>query len=155
MEAAGNDLYQNDHMGKIFEEGFSFSGFERDKLYLNDGGKRFVDISGLSGLDSVTDGRGAAYADFDNDGDYDIFLTTLQGQAHHLFRNIINNKNTLFKPVSLTGLSSVKEYNKFQSLFTKEKFNSEQDRTSIRRHNPAVETWAPIFMYSCLSYDHH
>ena len=105
MEAAGNDLYQNDHMGKIFEEGFSFSGFERDKLYLNDGGKRFVDISGLSGLDSVTDGRGAAYADFDNDGDYDIFLTTLQGQAHHLFRNNVGQENGFLR-VTLEGRES-------------------------------------------------
>ena len=51
-EAAGNEDYQRGHMGKIFAEGFSFSGFERDKLYLNQGGA-YVDISGLSGLDSV------------------------------------------------------------------------------------------------------
>ena len=105
METAGNDLYQNDHMGKIFQEGFSFSGFERDKLYLNDSGKRFVDISGLSGLDSVTDGRGAAYADFDNDGDYDIFLTTLQGQIHHLFRNNVGQDGAFLR-VSLDGRES-------------------------------------------------
>ena len=87
LEDAGNQNYQNDHMGKIFSEGFSFSGFERDKLYLSERGAHFVDISGLSGVDAVTDGRGAAYADFDNDGDLDIFLTSLQGQVHHLFRN--------------------------------------------------------------------
>ena len=84
MEQAGNTNYQSDHMGKIFSEGFSFSGFERDKLYLSSGGEKFVDVSGLSGLDSVTDGRGAVHADFDNDGDYDIFLTALQGQVQHL-----------------------------------------------------------------------
>ncbi len=69
-EAAGNEDYQRGHMGKIFAEGFSFGGFERDKLYLNQGGA-YVDISGLSGLDSVGDGRGAAWADFDYDFDYD------------------------------------------------------------------------------------
>ena len=105
MEAAGNDIYQNDHMGKIFQDGFSFSGFERDKLYLNVAGKRYVDISGLSGLDSVTDGRGAAYADFDNDGDYDIFLTTLQGQTHHLFRNNVGQDGAFLR-VSLEGRES-------------------------------------------------
>ena len=68
LEKAGAQEYQNDHMGRIFDEGFSFSGFERDKLYLNDRGGTFVDISGLSGLDAVTDGRGAAYAHFLNDG---------------------------------------------------------------------------------------
>ena len=90
-EEAGNQDYQRGHMGKIFAEGFSFSGFERDKLYLNLGGE-YVDISGLSGLDSVGDGRGAAWADFDNDGDYDLFLTELQGQVHHLFRNEVGQR---------------------------------------------------------------
>ena len=89
-------------MGKIFSEGFSFSGFERDKVYLSDRGRRFVDISGLTGLDSVTDGRGAAYADFDNDGDYDLFLTALQGQVHHLFKNNVGQEQSHIR-VALTG----------------------------------------------------
>ena len=104
-EQTGNQQYQTRHMGKLFEEGFSFSGFERDKLYLNQGGRRFLDISGLSGLDSVTDGRGAAYGDFDNDGDLDIFLTALQGQVHHLFRNNVGADNG-FVRVSLRGTDS-------------------------------------------------
>ena len=104
LEAAGNPQYQNDHMGKILD-GFSFSGFERDKLYLSEGGERFVDISGLSGLDAVGDGRGAAYADFDNDGDYDIFLTSLQGQAHHLFRNQVGASSGFIR-VALRGRES-------------------------------------------------
>jgi thiol-disulfide isomerase/thioredoxin len=105
VEETGNQQYQTDHMGKLFEQGFSFSGFERDKLYLNEKGQRFVDISGLSGLDSVTDGRGAAYGDFDNDGDLDVFLTALQGQVHHLFRNNVGN-NTGFVRISLQGTDS-------------------------------------------------
>ena len=87
VEDAGNDEYRVDHMGAIFRDGMSFSGFERDKLYRNRGDGTFADISGLSGIDAVGDGRGAAYGDFDNDGDLDIFLTSLQKQVHHLFRN--------------------------------------------------------------------
>ena len=109
LEEAGNQQYQSNHMAKLFEEGFSFSGFERDKLYLNDGGQQFIDLSGLSGLDSVSDGRGAAYADFDNDGDYDIFLTALQGQVHHLFRNNVGSENGNFLRVSLRGAASGKD----------------------------------------------
>ncbi len=105
MEEAGNSGYQNDHMSRIFSQGFSFSGFERDKLYLSLGGEKFVDISGLSGLDSVTDGRGAAYGDFDNDGDYDVFLTSLQGQVHHLFRNNVGQEGN-FVRVALEGRKS-------------------------------------------------
>ena len=105
MEQAGNQDYQTDHMGKIFTEGFSFSGFERDKLYLSARGERFIDISGVSGLDSVTDGRGAVHADFDNDGDYDIFLTALQGQVQHLFRNNVGQDRG-FVRVTLEGTES-------------------------------------------------
>ncbi len=105
LEDAGNSQYQNEHMAKILEDGFSFSGFERDKLYLSDRGERFVDISGLSGLDAVSDARGAAYADFDNDGDYDVFLTSLQGQTHHLFRNEVGTRNGFLR-VALRGSES-------------------------------------------------
>jgi len=105
VEQTGNQQYQTLHMSKLFEQGFSFSGFERDKLYRNERGQRFVDISGLSGLDSVTDGRGAAYGDFDNDGDLDIFLTALQGQVHSLFRNNVGADNG-FVRISLRGTDS-------------------------------------------------
>ena len=71
----------------MFGQGFSFSGYERDPLYLNLGNRRFLDVSGCSGIDSVTDGRAGVFADFDNDGDLDVFMTTIQGQSHLLFRN--------------------------------------------------------------------
>ena len=77
----------------MFGEGFSFSGYERDPLYLNTGAKKFVDISGVSGIDSITDGRAGVFADFDNDGDLDVFMTVIQGQAHHLFRNNVGQDN--------------------------------------------------------------
>ncbi len=86
----------------IFEEGFSFSGYERDLLSLNVGGKKFVDISGVSGIDSITDGRGAVFADFDNDGDLDVFLTTPQGQVHLLFRNNIGHEDNWVR-IALEG----------------------------------------------------
>ena len=58
----------------MFGQGFSFSGYERDPLFLNLGNRKFVDISGCSGIDSVTDGRAGVFADFDNDGDLDVFI---------------------------------------------------------------------------------
>ena len=86
----------------MFGEGFSFSGYERDPLYLNTGAKKFMDISGISGIDSVTDGRAGVFADFDNDGDLDVFSTTIQGQAHLLFRNNVGQANNWLR-VSLEG----------------------------------------------------
>ena len=93
VEDAGNERYHDNHMGAIFGEGFSFSGYERDLLALNLGDGTFLDISGVSGVDSISDGRGSVFADFDNDGDADIFLTTVQGEAHYLFRNNVGSAN--------------------------------------------------------------
>jgi len=89
----------------ILEEGFSFSGHERDLLSLNLGGKKYLDISGISGIDSITDGRAAVFADFDNDGDLDVFLTTPQGQTHLLFRNNIGQDNNWLR-IALEGGSA-------------------------------------------------
>lgn len=91
------------------EQGFSFAGHQRDSLLLSAGtgrggrrSRRFIDISGVSGVDSVSDGRGAVFADFDNDGDYDLFLTTLQGGSHLLFRNNVGQGNHYLR-VALEG----------------------------------------------------
>jgi len=86
----------------IFDQGFSFSGYERDSLYLNREGKKVYDMSGVSGIDSITDGRASVFADFDNDGDYDILLTTLQGPSNLLFRNNVGQDNHWVR-VSLEG----------------------------------------------------
>ena len=83
----------------MFGQGFSFSGYERDPLYLNLGTKKFVDISGVSGIDSITDGRAGVFADFDNDGDLDVFSTTIQNQAHLLFRNNVGQDNNFLRVV--------------------------------------------------------
>ena len=86
----------------MFGQGFSFSGYERDPLYLNLGGKKFTDISGVSGIDSITDGRAGVFADFDNDGDLDVFSTTIQHQAHLLFRNNVGQDSN-FVRIELEG----------------------------------------------------
>ncbi len=87
-------------------EGFSFSGFERDAVYFNRGNKTFVDLSGVSGMDSITDGRAAVFADFDNDGDPDVFLRTMHSEAHLLFRNNIGARSGGFVRVALRGTKS-------------------------------------------------
>ena len=104
-EETGNAQYQNAHMSAIFQEGLSFSGYERDYLGLNVGGTGLIDVSGVSGLDSIGDGRGAALADFDNDGDLDVFLVSFQRTAHELFRNNVGSANG-FVRVTLEGTDS-------------------------------------------------
>ncbi len=101
-EKQGKGALRSDQDRLMFGEGFSFSGYERDPLYLNTGAKKFVDISGVSGIDSITDGRAGVFADFDNDGDLDVFMTVIQGQSHHLFRNNVGQDNNWLR-VSLEG----------------------------------------------------
>ena len=86
----------------LFSAGFSFSGYERDLVCLNLGGGRYVDISGVSGADSVSDGRAGVRADFDNDGDLDVFLRAIHNRAHFLFRNQVGQDNAWVR-VSLLG----------------------------------------------------
>ncbi|MCY7375114.1 MAG: redoxin family protein [Pyrinomonadaceae bacterium] len=93
---------RSDQNQLMFGQGFSFSGYERDPLYLNLGTKKFMDVSGVSGIDSITDGRAGVFADFDNDGDLDVFSTTIQNQAHLLFRNNIGQDNNFLR-IALEG----------------------------------------------------
>ncbi|MEO0660333.1 MAG: hypothetical protein AAFZ87_02240, partial [Planctomycetota bacterium] len=51
-ESVGNDAFVGRHNAQIFADGRSFSGNERDKLFLNDGTGDFVDVSAMSGADS-------------------------------------------------------------------------------------------------------
>jgi thiol-disulfide isomerase/thioredoxin len=84
---SGKGSLREDQAQLMFGEGFSFSGYERNPLFLGIEGRSFLDISGVSGIDSVLDGRAGVFADFDNDGDLDVFITNIQGEAHQLFRN--------------------------------------------------------------------
>lgn len=54
-------------------------------LYRNDGTGKFVDVTDQVGLKVRHYGMGATVGDYDNDGDPDLYLTTLKGG--HLFRN--------------------------------------------------------------------
>jgi tetratricopeptide (TPR) repeat protein len=57
-------------------DGASFSGHERNKAFLNCGsGASFADVSAAVGLDFADDGRGLAVADWDYDGDVDLWTT--------------------------------------------------------------------------------
>lgn len=75
-------------------------------MFRNLGGGKFEDVSTRLGSDFSQPllARGAAYADFDRDGDLDILVTTNNGPAH-LYRNDGGNRN-LWIRVSLSGVKS-------------------------------------------------
>ena len=92
--------------------GISQSGFERDFVAMNLGDGHFLDISGVSGADSVTDGRAAVYADFDNDGDLDILLAARNAASRawnvrdqYLYDNLVGQDGGHLR-VSLRGVKS-------------------------------------------------
>lgn len=73
---------------------------EPPHLFHNEGQGRFREITAHVGESFATPkvGRGAAYGDYDNDGDLDIVLTTNNGPAY-LYRNDCGNRSIRFRTV--------------------------------------------------------
>ncbi len=78
------------------------TGVDENYLYLNAGDGRFRDASAESLVKFAPRGSGLVFLDFDNDGDPDIFLTTVQREAHFLFRNNVGQNNNFIR-VELVG----------------------------------------------------
>jgi len=90
VQSVNDPAFRSLHNGQIFQDGLSFSGFERDRLWINQGPgseQFFADLSDVSGADSDGDGRAVLAHDFDDDGDVDLFVHSIQRERHLLFRN--------------------------------------------------------------------
>ncbi|HYU78542.1 MAG TPA: penicillin acylase family protein [Vicinamibacterales bacterium] len=66
--------------------GFAVTTTVPNRLYRNDGGKRFVDVAREKGVDDVATSRQSAFIDFDNDGDNDLFVA-FRDRPNALYRN--------------------------------------------------------------------
>lgn len=69
----------------------TWSGYERNVFYANNGDGTFSDISGAVGLDFMEDGRSFALSDFDLDGRQELFLKNRNAPQLRLLRNVIPN----------------------------------------------------------------
>ena len=56
-----------------------------NRLFRNDGGMRFTDVTGAAGVQGIGYAMGAAAADYDNDGDVDLFVAGVR--QNQLLRN--------------------------------------------------------------------
>jgi enediyne biosynthesis protein E4 len=89
----------------IAAKGKSLSGYERNRVYLNSGGREFFEISGLTGgADSDGDGRSVVAADFNGDGMEDLIVRQAGGGSLLVFENRMPKANWL--KVSLRGEKS-------------------------------------------------
>jgi tetratricopeptide (TPR) repeat protein/peroxiredoxin len=69
----------------------TWSGYERNVFYANNGDGTFSDVSGAVGLDFLEDGRAFALADFDHDGRLEVFLKNRNGPQLRLLKNVMTD----------------------------------------------------------------
>lgn len=86
----------------MMQEGRSYSGRERNCCFLNTGpfpqaGGRFANISAVSGLDFVEDGRAIALVDWDDDGDLDLWMTNRTAPRLRFMRNDSADSNRFLR----------------------------------------------------------
>lgn len=89
-------------LGKMLEEGKSWSGRERNLAYLNTRDGRFTDVSTLAGLAFASDSRALALTDWDGDGDLDIWQANRSAPRVRFLLNQLDT-NTRFLRLRLTG----------------------------------------------------
>ncbi len=91
-----------------WEDFFVTNGFDASTtpnvLFRNNGDKTFTDVTAALG-GGAFDGRGAAFADFDGDGDLDLCVTADLPDSNRLWRNDTVNSNH-WLTLRLTGTCS-------------------------------------------------
>ncbi len=74
-------------MNYLLRSGFSWSGHERNNLFVNLTDGRFADVSHVGGVDFPDDARGVAAVDWDEDGDLDLWINNRSSPKARLMRN--------------------------------------------------------------------
>jgi PKD repeat protein len=77
-----------------------------DRVFRNNGGGNFSDVSFQAGVQQRANHRGVAAADFDNDGDVDLFVTEVLGPSV-LYRN--DSPGGRYLQVALQGVAGTSE----------------------------------------------
>lgn len=75
-------------------------GGRSNRLYHNDGGVTFADIAGVKGINDMNGGRCAAWGDFDNDGDLDLYLSNNDASGTDPHNRLFRNDGNIFVDVA-------------------------------------------------------
>lgn len=84
---------------------YSFNAHERNCLFLNLGGRQFIESGYATGVDVDLESRGVAVADFDEDGGLDLAVRSVARRKLSLFHNEIAAATNVLR-VQLVGTKS-------------------------------------------------
>ncbi len=99
LDTPGRPMHAGGTVGDFNKDGFPDlfvvgSGMTADRLFINNGDGTFTDQAASAGLTDLYRGVGASVADYDDDGDLDLFVTSMgdmsgdpAGGQHRLYRN--------------------------------------------------------------------
>lgn len=90
--AGGNRAIISDAANWPPLEGRSLSGYQKKRLWINDGAGSFREVAQLVGVNDVFDGRSVAMADFTNSGKLDVVVANQKGPLL-LYRNRVAPEN--------------------------------------------------------------
>jgi len=140
LDHRGNGLgvvvgdYDDDGWADVFVANDSTPNF----LFHNEQGRRFTEVALVSGVAVASDGNpragmGTDFADYDNDGDLDLFVTNHELEAHTLFRNL---GKALFEDATFpSGVGSATlPYVGFGAVFFDEDNDGDLDLAIVNGH---------------------
>jgi tetratricopeptide (TPR) repeat protein len=78
-------------INELIRADYTWSGYERNVFFANNGDGMFSDVSGATGLDFLEDGRAFALGDFDRDGRLEVFLKSRTSPQLRLLKNVVED----------------------------------------------------------------
>ncbi len=90
--AGGNSSIIGDAKNWPAMDGRSLSGYQKKKVWLNDGSGQFIDVAQAVGVTDTYDGRAVALADLWNTGALDVVVATQRGPLL-IYRNTVDPNN--------------------------------------------------------------